>query len=314
MHAHLLTHYGPDGLELGTVDAPTPGPGEVAVRLDAIAINPLDWKIRAGWLAEMIPLRFPAVIGSEAAGTVVSTGPDVTDFAVGDRVAGFIDGGSFAETAITRASRLVAIPAGLSTAQAAALPTAAETATRIYGLLRPEPSSTVVVNGAAGAVGSMITQLLVRDGHTVIGTAGADNQDYVRTLGATPVGYGPGMVDDIHRLGGADISAAFDTTGHGFIDRVSGIIPPHRIVTTVDFAAAAQGAIIAGGDPTQLTITDAVRDIFGSAARGELRIEIAAHYPFDDLPDALELSERGHLRGKIIVLGHGREPADVGLA
>lgn len=267
MHAHLLTRYGPDGVELGTVDAPAPGPGEVAVRLDAIAINPLDWKIRAGWLAEMIPLRFPAVIGSEAAGTVVSTGADVADFAVGDRVAGFIDSGSFAETAITRASRLVAIPGGLSTAEAAALPTAAETATRLYGLLRPEPSSTVVVNGAAGAVGSMITQLLVRDGHTVIGTASADNQDYVRTLGATPVGYGPDMVDDIQRLAGAGISAAFDTTGHEFIDRVSGIIPPHRIVTTVDFAAAAQGAIIAGGDPTQLTITDAVRP----RARGSRR-------------------------------------------
>jgi len=307
MHAYLLSHYGPDALQLAIIDQPEPGPGQIAVRLEAIAINPLDWKIRNGWLADMIPLRLPTVIGSEAAGTVLSVGADVTGFAVGDRVAGFIDSGAFAGTAITKASRLLPIPPGLSNKQAAALPTAAETATRIYGLLDPEPASMVVVNGAAGAVGSMITQLLIRDGHTVIGTASADNHDYVRELGATPISYGPGLVDDLRRLAPAGIHAAYDTTGHGFIGRVTEVIPAHRIVTIADFGAAAQGAIVAGGDPTQLTITDAVREIFDAVARGELRVAIAAEFDFDALPAALAFSERGHLHGKIIVRGEGGE-------
>ncbi|MFK4834346.1 NADP-dependent oxidoreductase [Microbacterium sp. ZW T2_14] len=311
MNAYLVSHYGPDGLQHATLDQRPPGPEEIAIRLDAIAINPLDWKIRNGWLDEMIPLPLPAVIGSEGAGTVLSVGADVTGFAVGDRIAGFIDSGAFAETAVTRAARLLPVPAGLSTEQAAALPTAAETATRIYALLHPEPASTVVVNGAAGSVGSMITQLLVRDGHAVIGTASADNHDYVRGLGATPIGYGPALVDDLRRLAPAGIHAGYDTTGHGFIGRVTDLLPARRIVTIVDFAAAAQGAIVAGGDPTQLTITAAVREVFDSAARGELRVSIAASYDFDALPDALALSERGHLRGRVIVRGKGRESAGV---
>lgn len=191
MHAYLLTHYGPNGLQHGTAPEQPPASGEVTIRVDAIAVNPLDWKIRHGWLAQMIPLALPAVIGSEGAGTILEIGPDVVDFAVGDRVTGFIDSGAFAEIAVTRAARLVPLPAGLSMAQAAALPTAAETATRMLALLRPEPASTVVVNGAAGAVGSMLTQLLARGGHRVIGTASAANHDYIRSLGATPISTGP---------------------------------------------------------------------------------------------------------------------------
>lgn len=314
MHAYLLTHYGPNGLQRGTAPERPPASGEVAIHVDAIAVNPLDWKIRHGWLAQMIPLALPAVIGSEGAGTILEIGPDVVDFAVGDRVTGFIDSGAFAEIAVTRAARLVPLPAGLSMAQAAALPTAAETATRMLALLRPEPASTVVVNGAAGAVGSMLTQLLARGGHRVIGTASAANHDYIRSLGATPISYGPELVDDLRRHAGSGIDAGYDTTGHGFIDRVSELVEPHRIVTIADFAAGAQGAIVAGGDPTQLSINDGVREVIDLAAAGEIRVEVETTYPFDALPEALSFSERGHLRGKVIVAGLGREPAEIGVA
>ncbi|WP_137844605.1 NADP-dependent oxidoreductase [Microbacterium sp. 2FI] len=311
--AYLLTHYGPDGLTPGSAPAHAPGPGEVSVRLEAIAINPLDAKIRSGLLAQMLPLPLPVVIGSDAAGTVLAVGAGVTGFSAGDRVAGFFDSGAFAETAVSRATRLTRIPGGLSTAQAAALPTAAETATRILGMLEPAPASTVVVNGAAGSVGSLLTQLLVRDGHTVIGTARPENHDYLRSLGATPIAYGPDMVDDLRRLAPEGIDAAFDTAGNGFIARVVGIVDAPRIVTIIDFAAGAAGAIVAAGDPTALTITDAVRDVFDRAASGDLRVEIGAAYRFDDLPDAVALSEGGHARGKIIVVGAGVDPAQIGI-
>lgn len=314
MHTYVLDHYGPDGLEPATAQDAAPAPGEVAVRLEALAINPLDWKIRNGWLAQMIPLSLPAVIGYEGAGTVVSLGSGVTGFAVGDRVAGFFDSGAYAEVAVTRPARLTAIPSGLSTAQAAALPTAAETATRILGMLRPEPASTVVVNGAAGAVGSMVTQLLVRDGHRVVGTASPANHDYLRSLGAIPIGYGAGVVDDLRAVASEGIDAGYDTTGHEFVDAVAEVVDPHRIVTTADFAAAADGAIVAGGDPTQLMMTDAARNVFDLAARGEIRVEIARTFRFDELPAALAHNEQGHLRGKVIVAGYDREFSDIGLA
>ena len=282
MNTYLLTHYGPDGLERGTArPSPLPGPDEIAIRLDAIAINPLDWKIRDGWLAEMIPL--PAARRDRLRSRrhrAPESAPTSPDFAVGDRVAGFIDSGAFAETAITRAARLVRVPAGLSTEQAAALPTAAETATRIYGLLRPAPSSTVVVNGAAGAVGSMITQLLVRDGHTVIGTASASNHDYVRGLGAPRSITAPtsGRRPATPRASGHQRRIRhhwprIHRPRHRPHPRA-----PHRHHRGLR-GGQRQGAIVAGGDPTQLTITDAVRDVFDLAGRGDLHVAIAADVP-----------------------------------
>ncbi len=306
MHAHLLTSYGPTGLQPAQIDEPPLAAGQVKIRIEAIAINPLDWKIRNGWLAQMIRLDLPAVIGSEAAGTVLEVGSGVDDFAPGDRVTGFIDSGAFAEVGVTRAARLARIPDGLSTAIAATIPTAAETADRIHGMLAPSAGSTIVVNGAAGSVGSMLVQLLL-DGHDyrVIGTAGPANHDFVRGLGATPVGYGDTLLDELRAAAPEGVAAAFDTTGHGFIGRVEGLIPATSIVTIADFAAGAHGALVAGGDPTQLMVNEAVRDALQRAAAGALHTPIAGAFDFAALPEALDLSERGHLRGKVVVAGYG---------
>ena len=198
------------------------------------------------------------------------------------------------------------IPDGLSTAIAATIPTAAETAARIHGTLELGADSTIVVNGAAGSVGSMLVQLLL-DEHdrTVIGTAGDENHDFVRALGAIPVGYGDTMLEELRTAAPEGITAAFDTTGHGFIGRVGGLIPASKIVTIADFAAGAQGALVADGDPTQLMVNQAVRDALQRAADGVLHTPIAGAFDFATLPEALDLSERGHLRGKVVVAGYG---------
>ncbi|MDQ0821467.1 NADPH:quinone reductase-like Zn-dependent oxidoreductase [Arthrobacter sp. V4I6] len=302
MKAHILNSYGADTLFLGDIEEPTAGPGQVKVRVEAIGINPVDWKIRNGFLADMIPLRLPAVIGTDIAGTVVDLGAGVAGFAIGDRVVGFADSGAFAEFAVTRAARLALIPEALATERAVTLATSAETALRGLNLLAPDPESTLVVNGAAGAVGSAVVQILVADGHTVIGTAGTANFDYVRSLGAIPVTYGATMLDEIIAAAHQGVNAAFDTAGRGFIGRMAGLVPATRTVTITDFAAAASGAIVAGGDPTALT-AETIAPVLDLASRGSFRTEIARLFPFEQLPQALALSQAGHLRGKIIVTG-----------
>jgi NADPH:quinone reductase-like Zn-dependent oxidoreductase len=305
MKAHLLNSYGPDSLVLGEIDEPTAAAGQVKVSIEAIGINPLDWKISNGYLAEMMPLPLPAVIGTDIAGTVLEVGDGVEGFAVGDRVVGFADSGAYAQNAVTRAARLARIPDGLSPEQAVTLATSAETSQRGLSLLAPAPASTVVVNGAAGAVGSAVVQILVADGHTVIGTASPDNHDYLRSLGATPVTYGETMIEEITAAAPQGVDAAFDTAAQNFISRVNGLIPASRIVTIADFAAGAQGAIVAGGDPTALT-AETLPPVLDLAARGAFRTEITRLFPFEQVPQALALSQGGHLRGKIVVSGAGR--------
>lgn len=303
MKAHLLTAYGTDALVLSddAIDLPA-SPGQVKIRVEAIGINPLDWKISNGYLTEMIPLQLPAVIGSDVAGTVIDVGPDVDGFAIGDRVVGFADSGAFAEFAVTRPVRLARIPDALSMEQAATLATSAETAQRGLALLAPGDGSTVVVNGAAGSVGSAAVQLLVAGGHHVIGTASTENADYVRSLGAEAVTYGEAMLEQIRAAAPQGIDAAFDAAGQEFVARMEGTVSPHRIVTIVDFAAGARGALVAGGDPTQLR-AETLAPVLDLAARGEFRTEITRLFPFTEVRDALALSQAGHLRGKIVVSG-----------
>lgn len=300
MRAHVLQSYGPDGLVLGEVDEPSVDAGQVKIRVEHIGVNPLDWKIRNGYLAEVVPLDLPVVLGTDVAGTVVELGDGVDDLAIGDRVAGFADSGGYAEVAVTRRHRLARVPAGLDLRDAAALVTAAETSQRVIGMLPLEPGSTVVVNGAAGSVGSAVTQLLVAGGHRVIGTASEANHEYVSGLGATPVGYGDTLVDELRAAAPDGVDSAVDTAGHDFVERVDGLIRPDRIVTIVDFAAAARGAVVAAGDPTQLS-ADTIGSLLQRAADGDLAVEIDSAYGFDRLGEALSRSEGGHVRGKLVV-------------
>ena len=304
MHAHVLTRFGgPESLELADLPAPEAGAGQVRVRIAAIGINPIEYKIRNGWLQEVVPTVFPAVLGSEIAGTIDQVGDGVEGFAVGDRVTGFADGGSYAAFTVTRAVTVTPIPDGLGFEQAATIPVGAETALRTVPPLGVRSGDTVVVNGAAGAVGSAAVQLLVRDGVRVVGTASGHNHDYVRALGATPVAYGDGVLDRIRAAAPQGVDAALDAGGHGFAAAAIELVgDPSRIVTTVDFEAAALGVVIAPGDLAGITAAP-LGPVVALAADGGYATEISRTFPFAELPAALALSETGHVRGKIVVTG-----------
>lgn len=304
MRALVLDGFGTeDGFVPRDVPLPVPGAGQVRIRVRAIGINPLETKIRKGWMAEVMPTTFPAILGNELAGVVDAVGDGVQGIAVGDRVAGFAATGSYAEYALSRADAVARVPDGLSFEHAVTIPTGAETTRRALAPLRITRGETVVVNGAAGGVGSMAVQLLVAAGVTVIGTAGEANHEYLRTLGAIPVGYGDGVGERIRAVAEQGVDAVFDVAGQGFIpvaiDLMGGT---ERIITISDFTAPALGVAVAAGDPTTLT-ADGFADVLELAAQGKIATPIAALFPFDDLAGAHRLSETGHLRGKIVVQG-----------
>lgn len=304
MRAQVLNAYGDaDQFELTDVAMPDAREGQVRIRVRAIGLNPMDVRLRSGSLKDEMPIRFPAILGSDMAGVIDQLGGGVTALSKGDRVAGLAQSGAYAEYAIASAELVSPIPDEVDFEHAATIPTAGEAAQRAIKLLHPKLTETVVVNGAAGSVGSAAVQLLVRMGVKVIGTASEDNQAYLRKLGAEPTTYGDGVLDRIRELAPQGVDAVFDVADHGFADAAIALRGgTKRIVTISDFAAAQRGITVSYGDRSKITRAD-FAPIIEMAAAGEFVTEIAKTFAFDQLPTAHRFSERGHLRGKIVVTG-----------
>ncbi|MBP2582964.1 NADPH:quinone reductase-like Zn-dependent oxidoreductase [Streptomyces sp. PvR006] len=289
---------------------PEPGPGEVRVKVAAVGVNPVDWKRRYGWVEAFYPTTFPAVPGLEFAGTVDRLGEGVTGLAVGDEVLGWTKTGAYAEYAI--ADIVVPKPAGLSWEAAASLPVAGETAQRVLDLLGVRAGETLFLHGAAGVVGSVGVQLAVAAGVTVVGSASESNHAYLRELGAIPVAYGEGLADRVRAAAPDGVDAVFDAAGHGVlpvaIELLGGGVPggeeaaKERIVTIADVDAEKYGIVFSGslGDP------EAVRAGLAAHARGAaagtLTVRLAETLPLKEAARVQELSESGHVRGKLILI------------
>ncbi len=301
MRAQVLVEYGgPEAMQLREVEEPVAGPGQVRVRVAFAALNPIEWKLRSGAFREVVPLTLPFVPGNEVSGMVDQVGEGVDELEIGDRVAGFVPGGGDAEFVVTTPARLGLVPQGLSLRRAATLPQAAETAHRALRYISPQPGETVLVNAAAGAVGSAAVQILAQQGVTVVGTARPENHEYLRALGAVPIEYGEPLLEQLRAVAPAGIDAALDGGAHGFVDQVLPLVAIERIVTIADFGAVAKGVRLATGDPMAIQADD-VRPVLALAAQGRFATEIAAEFALEDIGSAQALSERGHLRGKILV-------------
>lgn len=176
MRAVVFSEYGrPEVLHLAEVEEPHAATGQIRVAVKAAGVNPIDWKLRSGTMAQMMPVELPSVPGSDVAGVVDEVGDGVSDAAVGDEVFGFAVGGGAAEHAVLE--HYAAKPAGLSWAEAAGLPVAVETAARSLDLLGVRRGQAILVNGAAGGVGTAAVQFARARGAFVIGTAGQDNHE-----------------------------------------------------------------------------------------------------------------------------------------
>ncbi|HEY5142909.1 MAG TPA: NADP-dependent oxidoreductase [Solirubrobacteraceae bacterium] len=301
MNAVVFTEYGdPEVLHVGAVGEPHPGPGQVRIAVRAAGVNPIDWKARSGMLREMMPLTFPVIDGREASGVVDEVGPGVTDAAIGDELFGFAVGGAAAEYAVL--DEFAHKPAGLSWEEAAGLPIAVETSVRVFNVLGGlGPGQTIVINGAAGGVGTAAVQLAVARGARVIGTASEGNHEFLRSLGAEPTTYGAGMVERVRALAPDGVDLAFDTAGQGGVpDLITLTGDPARVATIADFGAAALGVKVTGGGEGRAT------EALGEAAElieaGRLHLPVAQAFTFAQAAEAHRVSQGGHVRGKLILV------------
>lgn len=187
----VRTPGGPEALEIMDVPVPTPGAGQVRVRVEAAAVNPVDAATRSGDLvsAGLMAPRAVIGIGWDVAGRVDDIGPGVTAFARGDRVIGVRDRldlslGTHAEFVVLDATALATAPSRVSAIEAATLPLNGLTALQALDLLALPPGATVLITGAAGAVGGFAVELAAERGLRVVACAGAGDEAFVRAVGA----------------------------------------------------------------------------------------------------------------------------------
>lgn len=297
-------HYGPvDVLEVVEVDRPTPGPGHVLVEVVSTSINPGEIAIREGAMDAVAPARFPSGQGSDLAGRVVEVGEGVGGWNVGDEVIGWTDErAAQAELVSVPADQLIARPPSVPWDQAGSLYVAGGTARGMADSVPTRSGDTAVVFGATGGVGSILTQLLVRNGVRVLAVAGPSNDEWLRTVGAEPVHHGEGLEHRLREAAPDGIDAAYDAFGHGYVELATTLgIDVDRIVTIIDFEAAQRlGATIVFG--YQVTSAGTLGELVGLIAAGDLTVPIARTFPLSQVREAYtQLAER-HTRGKIVLL------------
>jgi NADPH2:quinone reductase len=291
---------------LQVVDLPVPhiGPDTVLVKVVAAGLNPVDYKVREGYLEGLIDTHFPAVPGWDVAGVVVQAGLDTPELTEGDEVLAYarkdvVSGGTLAEYVAVPVRTATRKPADLSFEEAAALPLAGLTALQSIRRAGVTAGQTVLVHAAAGGVGSIAVQLAVHAGARVVGTASPGNHDYLRGLGAEPVAYGDGLAEAARAVAPDGFDVILDYVGGPAVDTAAELLAPGGTIASITDARARADL---GGhyvwvrpDPAGLA------ELADLAARGVLKIEISQTFDLDHAADAYRALETGHTRGKIVV-------------
>jgi NADPH2:quinone reductase len=323
MRAVVVERFGPpSGLTVTELDEPAPGPHQVVVDVAAAGVNFPDLLVVGGTYQNLPSLPF--VPGKELAGTVVAAGDAVTTPALGDRVAVQVEHGAFAQRVAVDAANAVHIPNGVDFATAAGFGmgflTAQLALVRRAGL---RPGETVLVTGANGDVGSAAIQLVsALGGRAIAAVRSAAHTETLRELGAEHVIVGdPGTLRDKTREltegRGADIVIE-NIGGETFTQALRCVAWEGRLVV-VGFASGGDIPMIKSGhllvknisvlglqasdyrDREPATMREVQQKLFELHLAGELRLPIAARFPLEDAPDALELTRRGGLLGKVIL-------------
>lgn len=308
MRAVALTEYGdPDVLANHDLPDPPVGPDTVLVRVTAAGVNPVDYKIRQGYLRGAYPHHEPLVPGWDVAGTVEQAGPAVTEFSAGDEVIGYVrrdevQHGTYADFVPAPVRTLAHRPAGLDPVHGAGLPLAGLTALQSLRAVGVGEGDTVLVHAAAGGVGHLAVQIARELGAaTVVGSASQHNHDYIRSLGGQPVTYGDDLPDQVAEVVGGDgkVDVAADFIGGTALKASPSLLrDPARHVSVTDAATVLdQGGryVFVRPDAEQLGW------LAERAATGRIVVEVAQTFPLEQAADAHRLLEQGHVRGKLVL-------------
>jgi NADPH:quinone reductase-like Zn-dependent oxidoreductase len=308
MKAMRFHEYGdPDVLRHEDVDEPTPGPGEVRIRVAATSFNPVDAGIRGGLLRDVFPVTLPHVPGIDVAGTVDALGAEVTDLRVGDAVVGFLplvaDGAS-AEYVVAPAELLAAAPTTIPLADAAALPAVGLTAWQaLFDHAGVGAGQRVLVNGAGGAVGGYAVQLAKRAGAEVVATASPRSAERVQATGADQIidHTATGVADAV--TAPVDVVLNLAPVAPHQLAALAALIRPGGVVlSTTTPAPADDGRGVRAVDVYLRSDAGQLATLVAMVDAGELRVDVGERLPLAQLPAVHAQAVAGGLPGKVVLL------------
>jgi len=293
---------GPEELKLERIQRPEPQAGEVLIHVHAAGVNPVDWKIRQGWMKDFRPMPLPYIPGLDLAGTVEEIGPGVTAFQKGQAVFGQSPKGVYTEYTTAPVERLALKPKTLSFDEAATVPVGATTAWQgIFDHGALQPGQRVLIQGAAGGVGMFAVQFARWKGAHVIGTTSTANVDFVRSLGAeTVIDYTSTPVEQAAH----DIDLVFDAVGGKTLESSLRVLkrggtlvtiagqPPEEKVRELGVRVASFSAQVS---------SELLQTFAQLIDEGQVKVAIAEKFPLSEARQAHERSQSGHGRGRIVL-------------
>ena len=301
---------GPDVLTLTDIEVAPPGPGEVAVRVEAAGVNPLDHKLRSG-LRPSGEITEPRRVGGDGAGVVTAVGDGVEGFRPGDAVVVFGAAGTYASDIVVTPAQLAPRPPRVSAAEGAAIGIPAGTAYQTLRSLAVGAGDTLLVHGGSGAVGQAVIQFATLWGARVIATTSDRRAERVRALGGEPVSYAPGLADRVRAVAPEGVTAAIDIAGtdEALASSVDLVADRTRIATLVRGADAASlgSRAFRGGSPRPLSEVEkawrveAIPVTLNLMAAGRFSVELGPQLALADADEAHRLVEAG-VDGKVVLL------------
>ena len=304
----IKSYGGIENLELvADAQEPTLMDGQLLVEVKAASINPIDYKIREGYLQQMVPLQLPATIGGDFSGIVKKTGNNVNGFKVGDHVYGqaiVLNGGSgsFAELAATNASNTALKPQQADYVEAAALPLAGVSALQaIRTTMNLTQGQKILIHGGAGGIGSIAIQIAKSIGAFVATTVSAKDRNFVKELGAD-------VIIDYHTQNFEeelkDFDAVFDTAGGETTDKSFKVLRNGGTLVSLlgqpngELAKAKNIKAVAQMTATTTEHLDLLRQLVDS---GKIKVFVDCTFQFDKAKDAFSFAEHNHPQGKVVV-------------
>lgn len=296
----LHSYGGPEKLVFEDAPDPVPGDGEVVIEVAAASVNPVDWKLRHGYIQAYYPLEMPSLIGNDVAGTVSAVGPGVSGFKVGEKVFGTVPiasrYGSYAQRTLARVEEIGHLPAGLDFVQAAALPLAGTTGHNAVLAAKAKAGDRVLVTGALGSVGRVAVFYARKAGAKVFAGVRKRQLEDAASLGASAL-----ALDDPEALRAAGpFDSIIETTGNMEVaGAMMAFLKPGGIFAAAAGAPPTEGVDIAyvpGRGPEALLLT-----IAEDAIRGDLVLSVARTMPMANAAAAHRTAEAGGA-GKIVLV------------
>jgi NADPH:quinone reductase-like Zn-dependent oxidoreductase len=296
---------GPEVLRYEDAPKPQAEPGRVLVRIKAASVNPIDWKIRAGYMKDLFENMLPMIPGVDMAGVIEAVGDGASNFKPGDEVFAFLGvahSGTYAEYVAADASALTLKPESIGFTEAAATPLVSMVGWQtLFDVAQLKPDQSVLIHGAAGGVGHIAVQLAHWKGARIIGTASARNIDFVKSLGADRViDYHTTRFEDVVH----DVDVVLDTIGGDTQRRSYKVLKKGGVLVStlgIEDPGMAEKYDVRAVSFLAQPDAEELMQVARLIVEGKIKPDVTHLFPLKDAAKAQELSETGHVHGKIVL-------------